>query len=42
MALYEEKQDILNYINGLEAERKKLENKEKNIKIELEETEEEI
>lgn len=40
--LYEDKEKILCFINDLEVQRKKLENKEKAIKTELEETEEEI
>lgn len=40
--LYEDKEKILQFINELETSRKKLESKEKNIKTELEETEEEI
>mmetsp|Transcript_35625 Transcript_35625/g.54474 ORF Transcript_35625/g.54474 Transcript_35625/m.54474 type:complete len:489 (+) Transcript_35625:3242-4708(+) len=40
--LYEEKEKILQFINDLEVQRKRLENKERSIKTELEETEEEI
>lgn len=40
--LYEEKEKILSFINELETQRKRLENKERNIKTDLEETEEEI
>ena len=42
MNLYQEKEDILAFINDLESQRKKLENQEKKIKAELEDTEEEI
>jgi len=42
MNLYDEKEKILQFINDLESQRKKLEVKEKNIKSELEDTEEEI
>jgi chromosome segregation ATPase len=42
MDLYEEKEKILSFINNLENERKKLENNERRIKAELEDTEEEI
>ena len=40
--LFEDKEKILSFITELEAQRKKCENKEKGIKTELEETEEEI
>lgn len=40
--LYEDKEKILQFINDLEFQRKKLENKERTIKTDLEETEEEI
>lgn len=40
--LYEEKEKILQFINDLEVQRKRLENKERGIKTDLEETEEEI
>lgn len=42
MDLYEDKEKILQFINDLEVQRKRLENKEKAIKSDLEETEEEI
>lgn len=42
MDLYEDKDKILQFINDLETQRKKLENKERNIKAELEDTEEEL
>lgn len=42
ITLYDEKEDIMQFINNLEQQRKKLEVKEKNIKSELEDTEEEI
>ena len=42
MDLYEDKDQILQFINDLEVQRKRLENKEKAIKSDLEETEEEI
>ena len=40
--LYDDKEKIIQFITDLEAQRKKLENKEKNIKTDLEETEDEI
>jgi hypothetical protein len=40
--LVEDKEKILQYINELEASRKRLEQKERTIKADLEETEEEI
>jgi chromosome segregation ATPase len=40
--MYNEKQDILAFINNLEVSRKKLEKQEERISLELEETEEEI
>lgn len=40
--LYEDKEKILQFINDLEVQRKRLENKERAIKTDLEETEEEI
>ena len=40
--LYEEKEKILSFINELETQRKRLETKERNIKTDLEETEDEI
>jgi len=42
LALYEDKAHILEFINELEVSRKRLETKERNIKTDLEETEEEI
>ena len=42
LELYDDKEKILAFINDLEQQRRKLENKEKNIKTDLEETEEEI
>jgi chromosome segregation ATPase len=39
MDLYEDKEKILQFINDLEVQRKRLENKEKAIKSDLEETE---
>lgn len=42
LELYDDKEKILQFINDLEIQRKKLENKERNIKQDLEETEEEI
>lgn len=42
MNLYDEKEKILQFINDLESQRKRLENQEKKIKSELEDTEEEI